>query len=228
MLPAILGPNPDGDWCTSIPAPWTPVFQISAYRTIEGTDGIHYISDTPPNGFIGGMTDPDGRATIFPFSFEWAQQMDDPGPLAIGIHHETVHYEDLITIGWDTHERMEVRAFNESLKMIDAFLPMKVINGISVRYLFKDAFEQIIASSQRAIDAGEEHSPFLDRDQEAVNKREIEKGMADETAYLNLRARVEKEREARAAQDAASSRKLRWMRFNVWSLYACMYITGPH
>ncbi len=118
----------DGAWSAGLPAPWTPEFGPPGHREIRGMDGwLHYLSvdpkDAPKPDDVAAFTDPDGKVTIMPSVFGSTLRNNEPGLLASVLHHEALHYTELITIGWDTHEQMEIRAGEASLAMVDVFMP---------------------------------------------------------------------------------------------------------
>lgn len=118
----------DGAWSAGLPALWAPEFGPPGYREIRGMDGwLHYLSvnpeDAPESDDVAAFTDPDGKATIMFSVFERVVGKEEPGLLAGTLHHEAIHYTNLITTGWDTHEQMEIRADQSSLSMVDAFMP---------------------------------------------------------------------------------------------------------
>jgi hypothetical protein len=230
--------DPRGAWCTDISAPWAPEFRISTYRAIMGSDNIpHYVSDDPKEIILPGMdpagasgtTDPDGKVTIYPAIMDWSIFTDDPGPLAGAIYHELHHYNDLITAGWDDHEQMEIRAFGASLTTVNIFWPESTPDGrFHVRKKIRDALGKIIAANQKNVDDGTTHSPFPNAIQEDRYKKKVAEIAADETAYQDLAARVEKEKRDSENRATAALQNLRWQKFRIWSLYACLYIDGVH
>ena len=163
----------DGAWSAGLSAPWAPEYGPPGYRQIRAKDGLHFLSTNPQDSDdsedIAAFTDPDGKVTIMPSVFDSIDDSGEPGLLASVLHHEAVHYTDLITKGWDTHEQLEIRADRASLTMVDEFmswLPAKK------RAEVKAHLRQRIAAAQALVDSGATHSPFPDLEQEKKELRE--------------------------------------------------------
>jgi hypothetical protein len=228
--PKVAPPSsPDGGWAAGLPAPRSVTFMPPNYRAIKDSGGsLHYISDNPAdNGEDGTMalTDPDGQTTLFSQVMEIAAETREPGVLALTLDHENRHYRELITTGWDTHEQMEIRAFTETLNMVDSFIPE---SNPDLREAIKISIAGVIAANDAALRAGNIHSPFPSKEQERYNREAFEKQEADEHEYKSLTQRVGQLRRERRQRQAAAEKDLRWQKFKIWTLYACSYINGVH
>lgn len=220
--------SPQGAWSAGLPAPWFPDFQVPRYRAIKGSDGaMHYASEDPDDAPEGAaaLTAPDGKVTIFLSVMRLAVAYGEPGVLATAIHHETEHYRELVTTGWDTHEQGEIRANRANLARVDDFIPA---TSAYPREALKDFLRQRIAADERAVAEGLTHSPFPSRDQESEYRRRYRSQEAWERMYEDLVRRVEALRRERSEQVAAAKREIRWQGLRLWSLYACQYIDGVH
>lgn len=119
-IPGGPGTNPGKDWAAGMDANWAPEFYDGSevYAAVQGSDGkTHYLGGSTQ----AGATLPDGRVLISPFYLEAALTDEDPGELAFAIHHEAHHFSELITMGWDTLETSETRAYRAGLAVADIF-----------------------------------------------------------------------------------------------------------
>lgn len=219
----------DGAWAAGLSSPRSVVFMPPNYRTIKGVDELpHFISDNPADNDDNGLlaiTDPDGRTTLFSQAMEIAAKTREPGILALTLHHENRHYHELVTIGWETHEQMEVRTFTESLKMVDSFIPA---SDPDLREAVKKSITGLIDANTAALRAGDVHSPFPDKEQERFNRDAFEKQADEEREYAALVKRVDVLQRERRERRAAAEKEVRWQKLKVWTLYACTYINGVH
>ncbi len=218
----------DGAWSAGLSAPWAPEFDLPRYREIRGSDGrLHYLSndprDAPKPDEVVAFTDPDGKATIIPLIFDSIIETGEPGLLASVLQHETVHYADLITTGWDTHEQLEIRANQASLAMVDVFMP-----GLpaEIRKQVKDGLRNLIRDAQASVDSGDTHSPFPSPNQETRHREAFRRQQRRELEYLDLVRHVERLERDRRESLEASRRALRWAKLNLWTLNSCIYIEG--
>lgn len=218
----------DGAWAAGLSAPWAPEFGTPAYREIRGTDGwLHYVSvdpkDAPTPDDVSAFTDPDGKVTVLPSLLERIIHNNEPGLLASALHHEGVHYTELITTGWDTHEQMELRADRASLAMVDVFMP-----GLpaKIREEVKDGLRKRIADAEALVGSGDTRSPFPSPTQEADFERKFRGQERRELEYHDLVRRVERLQRDRRESLEAARRGYRWTKFNLWTLNACVYIDG--
>lgn len=218
----------DGAWAAGLAAPWAPEFGTPAYREIRGMDGwLHYLSvdpkDAPMPDDVFAFTDPDGKVTIMPSLFERIILNNEPGLLAITIHHEAVHYIDLITTGWDTHEQLEIRADQASLAMVDVFMPRL---SAKTRDKVKDGLRKRIADAEALVGSGNTRSPFPDTEQEKRFEEAFRRQERREFEYHDLVRRVERLQRDRRDGLEAARRDFRWAKFNLWTFNACVYIDG--
>ncbi len=218
----------DGAWSAGLSAAWAPEYGPPGHREIRGSDGLlHYLSINPRDGpkpeDVVAFTDPDGRVTIMPSLFDRIIDNDEPGLLASALHHEALHYRELITTGWDTHEQMEIRANQASLAMVDVFMP-----GLSakVREEVKDALRARMAAYEALASAGATRSPFPNPEQEKRFEEAFRRQESRGLEYHDLVRHVERrDRDLRESLEA-SRRGLRWAKFNLWTLNSCVYIEG--
>ncbi|MDP3542185.1 MAG: hypothetical protein Q8T11_06895 [Elusimicrobiota bacterium] len=218
----------DGAWTAGLPAPWAPEFGPPGYREIRGVDGwLHYLSvdpkDVPKSDDVAAFTDPDGKVTIMFSVFERVIGKEEPGLLASTLHHEAVHYTNLITTGWDTHEQLEIRADQASLAMVDAFMP-----GLpaEIRDKVKIALRKRIADAEALVASGDTRSPFPSPKQEADFEKKFRRQERRELEYHDLVRHVERLRRGRRDRLEASQRDFRWAKFSLWALNACVYMDG--
>lgn len=99
------------------PASWKPRFSYlrSAYRVQKRPGGAEYYIETLFKDGAGGVTDEDGQVNIGVEAFAMSVQRGTPLILALAVHHEGVHFGELLTRGWDTHDAGEIRAWKETL-----------------------------------------------------------------------------------------------------------------
>lgn len=220
--------SPDGAWAAGLPAPWAPEFGPPGHREIRGMDGrLHYVSvdpkDSPTPDDVFAFTDPDGKSTIMPSLFERIIRHDEPGLLASALHHEGVHYAELISTGWDSHEQMESRADRMSLAMVDVFMP-----GLSpkIRGEVKDGLRKRIADTEALVGSGNTRSPFPDAEQEKRFEEAFRRQERRELEYHDLVRHVERLTRGRRDRLEAARRDFRWAKFNLWTLNACVYMDG--
>ncbi|MCR4294303.1 MAG: hypothetical protein NUW21_02120 [Elusimicrobia bacterium] len=218
----------DGAWAAGLSAPWAPEFGPPGHREIRGMDGwLHYVSvdpkDAPTPDDVFAFTDPDGKVTIMPSLFERIIRYNEPGLLASAIHHEGVHYSELISTGWDTHEQMELRADRESLAMVDVFM-----SGLSskIRGEVKDGLRKRIAEAEALVGSGNTRSPFPDAEQEKRFEEKFRRQERRGLEYDDLVRRVERLRRDRRDRLEAARRDFRWAKFSLWTLNACVYMDG--
>lgn len=221
--------SPDGAWAAGLSAPQSVEFSFPAYRAIKGSDGaLHYLSDNiGDNGREDALafTDPDGRTLLFTDVMGHVADQRDPGVLALTLHHENVHYRELITTGWDSYEEMEIRAYTASLNVVDTFIPATYSD---FRTVLKDSMSSVIADFTERVRTGNVRSPFPSPEQERYNREAFEKQEAEEKEYAALVQRVDRTRREQRERQAALQKDLRWSKFKVWTLYACTYINGFH
>lgn len=218
----------DGAWSAGLPAPWAPEFGPPGYREIRGMDGwLHYLSvdpkDAPKSDDVAAFTDPDGKVTVMFSVFERVIDNDEPGLLAGTLHHEAVHYADLIRTGWDTHEQMEIRADQASLAMVDVFMPRL---SPKIRGEVKDGLRKRIADAEALVGSGNTRSPFPNTDQEKRFEEAFRRQESRELEYHDLVRRVERLRRDRRDRLEAARRDFRWAKFSLWTLNACVYMDG--
>ncbi len=227
--PRAAKPRPaDGAWSAGLSASWAPEYGPPGYREIRGADGrLHYLSvdpnDAPISDDISAFTDPNGRVTIMPSLFDRVIGNDEPGLLASTLHHEALHYRELITTGWDTHEQLEIRANQASLATVDVFMPRL---SAKVRDEVKDGVRKRIADAETLVASGGTHSPFPSPKQEEDFEKKFRLQERRELEYHDLVRRVERLERDRRESLESSRRGFRWAKFNLWTLNACVYIDG--
>ena len=112
------------------PARWEPRFLHSrkigegeyqaAYRSEKCPDGSEYFLETRFGSGDGGVTDEDGQVNIGIEAFYWSVRYGSPLLLALTVHHEEVHFWELVSSGWDTHEDGEKRVWGKTLAAAEA------------------------------------------------------------------------------------------------------------
>lgn len=225
--------SPEGRWTSGLGAPWSATFALPQYRTIRGSDDKpHHLSDDPTDArgrAVGGLTDPDGKSFIFLPAMAWSSFADHPGLLASAIHHESRHYIDLITTGWDTHEGGELRANRATLATLDLFVPETSPDGkVRIKAAFARVLDEAIAADQEAIDSGKTHSPYPTPSQESEYAIKERAAASIDEEFTALQSRVRNSVEGDRNRLAAAQREARWAQFRLWTLYACEYIDGVH
>jgi hypothetical protein len=227
-----LPSSPDGAWSEGLRVKWEPGFQSPVYRSVVRKDGrAHFLKDDPvgrDGSSASGITDPDGKVMIFFPAMAWTIRSGDPGILASVIYHESVHFQDLVTRGWDTHEGLELRAIKATLKAADILFPERSQDGtIEIRRRMKAYLRADISRLQSAVDEQRTHPPFPDSDQEKLYAERFAAQESEEADYSRLAAAVKREDEDELDKAKVERRKTRWSQFQAWTMYSCEYILGP-
>ncbi len=194
------------DWLKNKGANWKPVFSnasMEVYRRWDTSDENNknwrwrYFG-APNKKTEGGFTQVDGSVGILPATFDIAAETDNPGVLASAIHHEAVHFDELLVDGADTPEDGEVRAYGASLAVADIF----ELTG-KMREVYQGQFDE----NARAIQASKDDptkklkSFYVAPEYEAFLKQEYEHEDARkknlDAYYVQLKDTVKAAREER-------------------------------
>lgn len=106
-----------------MPAPFV-IENGSRYFASTGIDGKTHYTGFPKDdtGGVGGYTLPDGQIFIVSKVFEIVEAHGDPRILAVNLHHEGVHFQNLTSgRGWSTKEEEEASAYDADIKLGDVF-----------------------------------------------------------------------------------------------------------
>jgi len=207
-------------------ASWSLGVQVdreNAIRRQVTPDGeVRYLKfpkDSDSDERIAGITQDDGKVLLGIAAFEAARD-HGPGALALTIYHESVHYAQLTTSGWETRAKTEAEAYAAEMAALkDIYVPSKTWRNRFFR-----------AMSWNAIRAGEillpvrTPAPFTPDSEDKRNRAEFEGTLADirkEQSVLahevEQRAQERRERLRHAEETRRESRRMDAARANAES-----------
>lgn len=163
---------------------WNPRFSNSRSVYFEYTDPTG--STRHGGGSIkekeSGATFADGSVVIMLDQFLMALDYEHPGPLAYLLHHESVHFEEMVTRAEDTLQAAESRAYKRSAQAAATF-------GLDARWVA--IFENEQKKNYRALRSGQGSSAYPTADEELTIKASYEAQQA-ELARIRWQAEIMK------------------------------------
>lgn len=103
---------------------WNPQFYLDPrekperYRQVQDAQGKDRYIGGPIRPRDGGYTEAAGDTIILIAPFWQAIQDKNPTRIALVLNHETFHYDELVTKGWDSYNGGETRAYGHDLSRI--------------------------------------------------------------------------------------------------------------
>lgn len=156
-----------------------------------------------------GKTGEDGQVIIRLYALQYSADVDDPGPLAMALHHEQVHFRELVAKGWKSLEHTEDAAWAASEDFAEKFLRPA---DPAVRDWMLKEVKKRREQAQRDLRFGQLslgiglHSAYVSAAEERKNKEEFERLHKERLAILERQKQLEEQvkrdrRERKAYED---------------------------
>lgn len=185
---------------------WDLAVQVdreNAIRQEVAPDGrdryLRFPKDTNSDERVAGITQDDGKVFLGIAAFEDALK-HGPGVLALAIHHERVHYDQLTTTGWGTRAKNEAEAYAADLTALkDIDIPPSAWRNKFFRAM---AWNSVRAGE--LLISAKTPAPFTPDSEDAKNRAEFDGPLAEirkeqENLAFEIQSRAQERRNREAA-----------------------------